>query len=155
MVAMLVLVHGHRNGAKRRAGGPRPKYWPRLALFDAEGKRAVTLRGATITTQIPPYRFATRSPTPNRCNRIVAPFRPAIGCAIFLPGGDPMPAPAKAKEAPIEALPLEEQIQRRAYELYVERGNQSGSEIDDWLQAEQEVLQTLESHQQRDWSLGR
>jgi outer membrane protein TolC len=52
-----------------------------------------------------------------------------------------MTAPAKAKEAPIEALPLEERIQRRAYELYVERGNQSGSELDDWLQAEQEVKQ--------------
>jgi hypothetical protein len=66
-----------------------------------------------------------------------------------------MPASAKAREAPIEALPLEEQIQRRAYEFYVERGNQSGSELDDWLQAELEVLQTLESHQQRDWSLER
>ena len=44
-----------------------------------------------------------------------------------------MPAPAKAKETPIEALPLEERIRRRAYELYVERGNQSGSELDDWL----------------------
>ena len=66
-----------------------------------------------------------------------------------------MPAPVKVREAPIEALPLEEQIQRRAYELYVERGNQSGSELDDWLQAELEVLQTLESHQQRDWSLER
>ena len=55
-----------------------------------------------------------------------------------------MPAPAKARKAPIEALPLEERIQRRAYELYVERGNQSGSELDDWLQAEEEVLQTQE-----------
>jgi len=53
-----------------------------------------------------------------------------------------MPAPARAKEAPIEALPLEERIRRRAYELYVERGDQSGSEIDDWLQAEEEVLKT-------------
>jgi hypothetical protein len=54
----------------------------------------------------------------------------------------PMPAPAKAKETPIEALPLEELIRRRAYELYVERGNQSGSELDDWVQAEEEVLQS-------------
>lgn len=66
-----------------------------------------------------------------------------------------MPAPANARKALIEALPLEELIQRRAYELYVERGNQSGSELDDWLQAEEEVLQALESHQQRDWSLER
>jgi hypothetical protein len=52
-----------------------------------------------------------------------------------------MPASAPAKELPSEALSLEEQIQRRAYELYVERGNQSGSELDDWLQAETEILE--------------
>jgi hypothetical protein len=51
-----------------------------------------------------------------------------------------MPAPARAKEAPLETLPLEERIRRRAYELYVERGNQSGSELDDWLRAEEEIL---------------
>ena len=45
-----------------------------------------------------------------------------------------------ATKAAIETLPLEEQIRRRAYELYVERGNASGSEPDDWLQAEREIL---------------
>jgi hypothetical protein len=53
-----------------------------------------------------------------------------------------MPAPAKAKKAPVVAISLEELIRRRAYELYVERGNQSGSELDDWLQAEEEVLES-------------
>ena len=55
-----------------------------------------------------------------------------------------MPALAPAKELPSETLSLEEQIQRRAYELYVERGNQSGSELDDWLQAETEILERRE-----------
>ena len=55
-----------------------------------------------------------------------------------------MPAPARAKETPIEELPLEERIRRRAYELYVDRGNQSGSELDDWLQAEEEILGAAE-----------
>jgi Protein of unknown function (DUF2934) len=50
-----------------------------------------------------------------------------------------MPAPARAKETPIETLSLEERIRRRAYELYVQRGSQSGSELDDWLQAEEEL----------------
>ena len=50
-----------------------------------------------------------------------------------------MPAPAKAKENPNEALPLEERIRSRAYELYLARGNESGSELDDWLQAEDEI----------------
>lgn len=51
-----------------------------------------------------------------------------------------MPAPVRAKESLTETLPLEESIRRRAYELYVDRGNQSGSELDDWLQAEEEIL---------------
>ena len=52
-----------------------------------------------------------------------------------------MPVPTRAKEPLIEALPFEERIRRRAYELYVQRGNQSGSDLDDWLQAEKEFLQ--------------
>jgi len=48
-------------------------------------------------------------------------------------------------ETSVETLPLEERIRCRAYELYVERGNQSGSELDDWLQAEEEILEAHES----------
>ena len=55
-----------------------------------------------------------------------------------------MPGTVRAKEPPIETLPLEERIRRRAYELYVLRGNQSGSELDDWLQAEDEIRQAQE-----------
>jgi hypothetical protein len=57
----------------------------------------------------------------------------------------PAPALARAKESLIEELPLEERIRRRAYELYVERGNQSGSETDDWLQAEAEIRNAVET----------
>ena len=32
-----------------------------------------------------------------------------------------------------------EEIRRRAYEIYLERGGQPGGEIDDWLQAEREL----------------
>jgi hypothetical protein len=55
-----------------------------------------------------------------------------------------MPAHEAAKDTSIEALPLEERVRQRAYELYVLNGNQSGSELDDWLQAEEEILQTQE-----------
>jgi len=51
-----------------------------------------------------------------------------------------MPAPARAKEAPTKPVSLEEKIRQRAYELYILRGNESGSELDDWLQAEDEIL---------------
>ena len=50
-----------------------------------------------------------------------------------------MPAPARAKKPQIETLTLENRVQRRAYELYILRGNESGSELDDWLQAEEEI----------------
>jgi hypothetical protein len=50
-----------------------------------------------------------------------------------------MPVAARAKAPDNEMLSIEERIERRAYELYVQRGNQSGSELEDWLQAEAEV----------------
>jgi hypothetical protein len=37
--------------------------------------------------------------------------------------------------------PTETAICARAYELYVERGRASGHELDDWLQAEYELMQ--------------
>ena len=36
-------------------------------------------------------------------------------------------------------LPLEERIRQRAHELYVQRGDESGTGIEDWLQAENEI----------------
>jgi hypothetical protein len=49
---------------------------------------------------------------------------------------------------PINRVPvnLEEEIRRRAYELYLHRGNAAGSEAEDWLAAEREVRQRY--HQQ-------
>ena len=37
---------------------------------------------------------------------------------------------------------LEEQIRRRAYELYEARGREDGHDLDDWLQAEADFLGT-------------
>jgi len=36
---------------------------------------------------------------------------------------------------------IQEQIRRRAYELYEERGRGDGHDLEDWLQAESEVTQ--------------
>jgi Protein of unknown function (DUF2934) len=54
-----------------------------------------------------------------------------------------MPASARAAKPPIEMLPREEQIRRRAYELYLRRADKPGSEIGDWLQAEGEIVSAL------------
>jgi hypothetical protein len=55
-----------------------------------------------------------------------------------------MLAPAPAKETLIEQPSLEERIRQRAYELYLQRGTQQGSDLDDWLQAEKEIRQAEE-----------
>ena len=49
-----------------------------------------------------------------------------------------------------DELPLEERIRMRAHELYIERGNESGSELDDWLQAEEELAAALDVRLERD-----
>jgi len=42
----------------------------------------------------------------------------------------------------------EEEIKLRAYEIYLERGEQPGRELDDWLQAERELEGGALSHAQ-------
>jgi DUF2934 family protein len=42
----------------------------------------------------------------------------------------------------------EEEIRRRAYEIYLERGQQPGGELDDWLAAERELEGMAFSHAQ-------
>ena len=48
------------------------------------------------------------------------------------------------EEDQVQALPLEEQIRLRAYMLYEARGCEPGLALDDWLQAEQEILGDLQ-----------
>jgi hypothetical protein len=45
-----------------------------------------------------------------------------------------------AEQAGDERQLLEERIRMRAYQRYVERGCEPGFDLDDWLQAEQEIL---------------
>jgi hypothetical protein len=53
----------------------------------------------------------------------------------------PKASKAEAKnEGPGLIIDFEERIRRRAYELYVLRGGEHGHDIDDWLQAEAELM---------------
>lgn len=57
--------------------------------------------------------------------------------------------PEMVKSSPkLNVVPfsLEEEIRRRAYELYKQRGPSSGSETDDWLVAEREILGRYQEH---------
>jgi len=42
----------------------------------------------------------------------------------------------------------EEEIRRRAYEIYLDRGEQRSHELDDWLQAERELEPEVLRHEQ-------
>jgi hypothetical protein len=46
---------------------------------------------------------------------------------------------AKTGEALVGNAARDEDIRRRAYEIYLEGGEQPGRELDDWLQAEREL----------------
>jgi DUF2934 family protein len=62
---------------------------------------------------------------------------------------DPKPTANPLAKRPVSVLKpkspsedlarMEEEIRRRAYQLYEERGGQHGSDQDDWLRAETEV----------------
>jgi Protein of unknown function (DUF2934) len=54
------------------------------------------------------------------------------------PTATPRQAPAQETKSTPD---LQEQIRRRAYGLYEQRGRDEGHELDDWLQAESEVTQ--------------
>jgi len=40
-----------------------------------------------------------------------------------------------------ERHPTREEIELRAYQLYVERGSAQGNDLEDWLQAESELIE--------------
>jgi len=51
-----------------------------------------------------------------------------------------VPSRRRADTQPPRRDPITEMIACRAYELFLERGAQHGHDLDDWLQAERELL---------------
>jgi hypothetical protein len=43
-----------------------------------------------------------------------------------------------------EGHPTREEIEVRAYQIYLERGGAPGQDVDDWLQAERELVEKYE-----------
>jgi len=50
---------------------------------------------------------------------------------------------AEIRERLLRDESIRERVSRRAYEIYASRGYQGGSEFEDWLQAEYEILPEL------------
>ena len=51
-----------------------------------------------------------------------------------------MATPKKQADKTTAPGPTAEEIAQRAYEIFVARGGEPGHELDDWLQAESELL---------------
>jgi type IV secretory pathway TrbL component len=59
--------------------------------------------------------------------------------AVSAPSAAPLSPMAKPQKAMLSAAELYDEIRRRAYELYRERGGEHGSHEADWHRAESEV----------------
>lgn len=57
------------------------------------------------------------------------------------PAAKPGRETSTGKRAKSSSQPTREDIERRAYEIYIERGGTEGCEMEDWLQAERELRQ--------------
>ncbi len=55
----------------------------------------------------------------------------------------------KTESRRLVPINMEDEVRRRAYELYQQRGAVSGHESEDWLAAEREVQQRYHQQQQR------
>jgi Protein of unknown function (DUF2934) len=50
-------------------------------------------------------------------------------------------SPTRSEPRTAEGHPTREQIERRAYQFYLERGGAHGQDVEDWLKAERELLE--------------
>jgi hypothetical protein len=76
-------------------------------------------------------------------SRLLKAFAPKSNAAEPSPAGRaaPAPAPAPAAPAPVPKGIPSEKIAARAYEIWCERGRPTGSDLENWLQAERELTE--------------
>jgi hypothetical protein len=60
-----------------------------------------------------------------------------------------MPSRRRSDSSPQRRHPITEAIAKRAYELFLARGGENGHDLDDWLQAERELLDAPQSQVQQ------
>jgi len=94
------------------------------------------------TTETKARRAPARPKTPKKTAN--APIAVASDHAIMEPvavsQAAVVAAASFAVERPIHAADLNpEEVRRKAYEIYVNRGGSTGSEIEDWLEAERQL----------------
>jgi hypothetical protein len=47
----------------------------------------------------------------------------------------------KSQPEGVSGAPMSEEIELRAYQIYIERGGAPGQDVEDWLQAERELVE--------------
>jgi hypothetical protein len=55
------------------------------------------------------------------------------------PTGETRHEPNSQPNVVVQRRPTDEEIARRAYEIYLARGREDGHDVEDWIQAEQEL----------------
>jgi Protein of unknown function (DUF2934) len=64
--------------------------------------------------------------------------------ALFASPQDP--AVQRGSRASVRRSPVAEDIELRAYQIYLRRGATHGHDLDDWLQAERQMLEELKNN---------
>jgi len=70
----------------------------------------------------------------------VAPDRKVSSNKTINPKNDRVPAPTRAESQHKYYEILGSRIADKAYELYVQRGHEHGHDLEDWLEAERQIL---------------
>jgi len=55
----------------------------------------------------------------------------------------------KSQPETVPGAPTGEEIELRAYQIYIQRGGGDGHEVEDWLQAERELVEKYDKPVQR------
>jgi hypothetical protein len=128
-VSMSALLVASRNKSKKAEESERGEIIRQLlALSEAESS---TSPMASAPISGPRLALASSKPR-NSLSKVMS--REPNKRRYPIPGSK-SPVLVKSKDAEVE-----EQIRRRAYELYQQRGGVDGKATDDWLQAKEEVM---------------
>jgi hypothetical protein len=122
------------------------KEYPIMAKAKAPGTKAKrTVKEQTITTNPTPVQETAQTPLEASTASAVPETKAAPAPKV---NAEPRMFEVRKTETRKNLVPIniEEEIRRRAYELYQQRGPRSGGEAEDWLIAEREVMQRY--HQQ-------
>jgi hypothetical protein len=105
---------------------------------------------ANATASMPEVKTAAQEPVPSALQKESKPFEVRKSEPVKYDTTKPENGKSESRKAEsrknVFPINLEDEIRRRAYELYAQRGYSTGNEAEDWLTAEREVLQRYHQH---------